>query len=199
MNYDIITLIFLGVIMAQVIVENGFGNVSVYLATMENAKKIFENHLDAIDPEAIQIYKLKKKVLNKDKISQIINKILSGEEGSMASKTITVSRENKQEVVMYCFNKKININNNRIDEYAFFKDFKIVDLSFFANNENYDMSAEIVDEYVIEQSQRYSVIQEDKWREGAKDLAKINYIINFANELAHRDVKYEVTELKEIF
>lgn len=183
--------------MEPVIVDSSYGNTVVYRATLENAKKILDCHIDAIAPEALEIVKNKKKVLNKESIASVIKKILSKEEGSMASKTIPVTKENKQEIVMYCFNNKIPLQGDNVSEYEFFKKFKITDLSFFATNENYDKTAELVDEYVIEQAQKYRVIQEDNWKEGAKDSAKIRYILEFAQELAHRDVKYELTELRE--
>lgn len=183
--------------MEQVIVDSSYGNCVVYRANIGNAKKILDCHIDGMDAKAMEIYTNKTKILNKESIVLVINKILSKEEGSMASKTIPVTKENKQEVVMYCFKNKININNDKVDEYALFTNFKITDFSFFENNKNYDKEAEIVDEYVIEQSRKYAVIQEDKWKEGAKEIAKILYILEFAQELAHRDVKYELSELKE--
>ncbi len=189
----------LGVNMEQVIVDSSYGNFVVYRATVENAKKILDCHIDGMDSQALEIFENDKKVLKKESISQIINKILSKEEGSMASKTIQVTKEIKQEVVMYCFNNKIAIKNNQIDEYELFKVFKISDFSFFANHESYDKEAELVDEYVIEQARKYRVITEDKWKEGASEIAKINYILQFAQELAHRDVKYELSELRDQF
>ena len=183
--------------MEPVIVDSSFGNTVVYRATLANAKKILECHIDAIDPQALELVQSKKKVLNKENIIQVLNRILSQEEGSMASKTIEVNKKHKQELVMHCFENNINIKDNRIDSYEFFKKFKITDLSFFANNENYDKDAEIVDEYIIEQSRKYRVIHEDNWKEGAKEVSKIRYILEFAQELAHRDVKYELSELKE--
>lgn len=183
--------------MEPVIVDSSFGNTVVYRATLANAKKILDCHIDAMDSQALELVKTKKKVLNKESIAQVLSKILTKEEGSMASKTIEVNKQNKQEIVMYCFENKINIKDNKIDEYEFFKKFKISDLSFFANNENYDKEAVIVDEYILEQARKYSVIQDDNWKEGAKEVSKIRYILDFAQELAHRDVKYELTELKE--
>lgn len=185
--------------MEQVIVDSSYGNFVVYRATLENAKKILDCHIDGMDSLALEIYETQKKVINKESIVQVINKILAKEEGSMASKTIPVTKENKQEIVMYCFNKNLTIKDNQIDEYNLFKDFKLSDFSFFANNDNYDKEAELVDEYVIEQVCKYRVIQEDKWKEGASEIAKVNYILQFAQELAHRDVKYELSELREQF
>lgn len=183
--------------MEPVIVDSSFGNTVVYRATLENAKKILDCHIDGMDHQAMEIVKTNKKVVKKENIANIINKILSKEEGERATKTIEVNKQNKQEIVMYCFDNKINIKDNKINEYEFFKKFKLSDLSFFANNENYDKEAELVDEYVIEQSRKYRVINEDNWKDGAKEVAKIRYILEFAQELAHRDVKYELTELKE--
>lgn len=183
--------------MEQVIVDYSYGGCTVYRATLENAKSILDCHIDALDPQALEIYETDKKVLNKESLTATINKILSGAEGTMATKTIPVTQANKQEIVMYCFNNKINIQKDKIDEYEFFKKFKLSDLSFFANNSNYNPEAEIVDEYVLEQARKYSVIQKGLWKEGVKETAKVRYILEFAQELAHRDVKYEMSELKE--
>lgn len=185
--------------MEQVIVDSSYGNCVVYRATLENAKKILECHTNGIDPKAMEIYNENKKVLNKDDIVSVINNILSKDEGSLASKSIHVNKENKQEVVMYCFNHKIGIKNNRINDYDFFNIFKLSDFSFFANNIHYDQQLEIVDSYLIEQVRKYNIITNDKWKEGAKEIAKIRYVLEFAQQLAHRDVKYELSELKNDF
>jgi hypothetical protein len=183
--------------MEQVIVDYSYGGCSVYRATLENAKSILDCHIDSLDPKALEIYESGKKFLNKENLAATINKILSGDEGAMATKTIPVTQANKQEIVMYCFNNKINIQKDKIDEYEFFKKFKLTDLSFFTNNPNYDSEAELVDEYVMEQARKYRVIQKDMWKEAVKEAAKVRYILEFAQELAHRDVKYEMSELKE--
>jgi uncharacterized membrane protein len=183
--------------MNTVIVDTSFGNVSVYPGTLENAEKLLSYHLDGLDPGVMDLVNNPVPVLNKDSIENILNKILSGEEGQSASKTITVTKEIKQELVMYCFNNKIEIKNNKIDAYALFKIFKVEDLSFFANNENYPKDAKLVDDYVLEQVRKYKVIKNNSWKEGAKEVAKIRYILEFAKELAHRDVDYEVTEMRE--
>ena len=63
--------------MEQVIVDSSYGNFVVYRATLENAKKILDCHIDSMDSLALEIYETEKKVLNKESIVQVINKILA--------------------------------------------------------------------------------------------------------------------------
>lgn len=184
--------------MELVIVDSNFNKVKVYRATIDNAKKILSHYIHLINPQVFKLVENEKKVLNKQSMVQILNGILSKPEGLMASKSIQANKQNKQELIAYCFKNKINIDNNKINEDKFFKHFKINDLSFFDYNERYDEEAEIVDEYVIEQARKYSIIKEDNWREGAKEISKVHYILNFAQELAQKNIKIEVMEVKEV-
>lgn len=180
--------------MEQVIVDRSFGRTMVYHATIANAKKILGYHINQISPEAIEIVKTNKKVLSKESIGKVIDSILTEKEGSQALKNIEINKTNKQEIVMYCFENKINIKNNKIDQYEFFKKFKITDFSFFAS---YDKEAELVDEYIIQQAYSYQIIKDDNWDEDDSEYSKIYYIIEFAQSLSHRDIKYEMTEIRE--
>lgn len=184
--------------MKHVIVENGYGNFSAYPATLENAKKIFDCHVEAIDPVAIELLDNKAPVLIKESIINVLNKILKLKDGEAASKTITVTKEIKQELVMYCFANEIEVKNNSIDSYDFFEKFKLEDLSFFGNNPNYPKDSIFVDEYVKEQSQKYKVIINDKWKEDAKEIAKVRFILEFSQELSQRDIKYDVVEVRDL-
>lgn len=181
-----------------VIVDSSFGNTSVYPANLKNAKKILDSHLDALNPEVLELIEKDKTVITTQSITTVVNNILKMSEGQAASKSITVTKEMKQEVVMYCFNNKVAIKNDSIEEFSFFKVFKLEDLSFFANNPKYPKDSIIVDKYIHEQARKYKVIKNDTWKDGAKEIAKVRYILDFAQELAHRDVKYEVVEMSEV-
>ena len=99
---------------------------------------------------------------------------------------------------MYCFKHNLAIKNNKIESsYDFFKVFKLEDFSCFRDNENYPADAVITDDYYLEQRQLYRAVVEGKWKEGASDTAKINCIIEFVNNLSHRDVKYSLVKVKE--
>lgn len=183
--------------MENVIVDYSHGDFSVYKATLENAKEILSWHEDNIDKKAIDIANKKISFVIKESIVNIVNKILNQEVDTMASKTIKVTKEAKQETVMYCFEKNIEIKNNLVNSHSFFNEFKLIDLSYFANNEKYPIDSVLVDDYVSEQARSYSVIKNDIWKENATEKAKINYVLNFCNELSSRDYKYEMVEVKE--
>ncbi len=183
----------------NVIVENSFGSVRVYNGTVENAKKILSWNEDVIDKMAVKIANEKIPYLIKENIVKVINKILTEEIGAMASKTIQVTEENKKEVVLYCFNNGINVNprSGISSEYDFFKNFKLEDFSFFKEHESYPKDSLLIDDYVAEQAHKYKVIKNDLWKEGLAEERKVSYILEFANELVHRDVNYEMADFKE--
>lgn len=183
--------------MKEVIVDTSFGGTSVYPATMKNAKELLSIALENISPEVIDIYNKNLKVINKNNIVRIINKILSGKDGEKASKTIESNKENREEIILYCFNNNITIKDNKVNNYEFLDKFKLSDLSFFANNENYPQTSTLVDEYILEQLSKYKTIKEDCWKEDASMIGKIRYILEFAMELSHRDVKYDVVEISK--
>jgi hypothetical protein len=182
-------------VMKEVIVDTSFGGASVYPATLKNAKALLEVALENISPEVVDIYEKNKKVINKSNIVRIINKILSGKDGEMASKTIEINKESREEIIFYCFSNNIGIKNNKVEEYEFLKNFNLADLSFFANNENYPKEAVLVDEYILDQLSKYRTVKENRWKEGASIIGKVRYILEFAMELSHRDVKYDVVKV----
>lgn len=183
--------------MKEVIVDTSFGGTSVYPATMKNAKELLDVALENISPEVLDIYNKNIKVINKSSIVRIINKILSGKDGEKASKTIEINKENREEIILYWFSNNITIKDNKVNDYEFLAKFKLGDLSFFANNENYPQTANLVDEYILEQLSKYKTVKENRWKEGASLIGKVRYILEFAMELSHRDVKYEVVEISK--
>lgn len=184
--------------MSDVIVDMSFGGVSVYPATIENANSLLETSLNNLDPQVLEIYNNKKPIINKENIIRIINKILSSDENEKVSKTIFSTKENKKEIVMYCFENKISLLNGIVNSYDFFKTFKLSDLSFFRDNENYNKDSLLVDEYILEQLSQYKTIKENRWKEDASEIGKIRYILSFAMGLSHRDVKYEVCSISNV-
>jgi hypothetical protein len=186
--------------MSAVIIDMSFGCYSAYPATIENAKKILDNYLENMEPQAKEINdpNSEKKFINRQNVKQVIQDILKLDNTRMATKTIAASQENKQEIIMYCFNNQIDLRGSEFNEYQFFSKFNLKDFSFFANNENWDCDAELMDDYVMEQARKYRMIMNDKWNTKATDIAKIEHILDFAMELGHRDVKYAVCEVKEL-
>ena len=184
--------------MEKVIVEYGYGSFSVYKGTLQNAKNILERVLPYMTQEVLEIYNSKCNILNKKNIIHVVNKILSLKEGEMASKTIAVTKENKQELVLYCYEKSIPIENSEVDEYVFFEKANLSDLSFFNNNDAYPKDAKIIDDYVIDQLSKYKVIKEDRWKETATEKGKIQYVLSFARDLSNDDVKYDLVDLESV-
>ncbi len=184
------------IVMESVIVETAFGDFTVYEATVENAMKIIQD-IESDIPEEVK--NLSKKdghnFFSKESFVKIINNILTKTNGEKASKTIEVNEEIRNELVLYCFNNKIK---TPIDEYNFFKNGNPHDLSFIKNHENYQ-GAEFINDYMLTDARDYSVIKQNRWKEGAKESAKINYILAFVNRYVHRDVKYHLVNFQKSY
>lgn len=184
--------------MESVIVCNGFGDITVYPATMETAKGMVDSVIDNVDSTVVELAKTDKKIITKETMFRRINSILSSADGTEVTTTIKATPELKQEIIMYCFKHNLAIENNKIrSSYDFFKVFKLEDFSCFRGNENYPTDMIIVDDFYVEQRQLYRAVVDGKWKEGVSDLAKINRIIDFVNELSHRDVKYSLVKMRE--
>jgi hypothetical protein len=54
-----------------------------------------------------------------------------------------------------------------------------------------------VDEWVTTMTNKYSFIMEDRWNADTPDIRKVHYIINFINDLTHRDEQYTVLKVAE--
>jgi hypothetical protein len=184
--------------MDSVIVCNGFGDISVHPATMETAEGLVSTVIDYVDKTVVELAKTEKSILVKETVFRTINKLLTEEDNMPVTKTIVTTPELKQEIIMYCFKNNLAIKNNKIESsYDFFKVFKLEDFSCFRDNENYPTDSIITDDYYIEQLRLYRAVVEGKWREGATETSKMNHIIEFVNNLSHRDVKYSLVKVRE--
>lgn len=182
-----------------VIVDSSFGDLRVYPAKIEIAKEILKCHIDNVDKDIIRLHESNEKIVIWENVMEVMNKILSGPIGTMASKTIEITEEIKNELIWYCIGKGLSIENHKIKyptyEFIFGK-FKFEDLSFFRDNDFY-VGRTIVYQDTADSLHKYSVIKDDKWKETATDLQKINYILDFVNYWSHRDVKYEIVKVRE--
>lgn len=174
------------------------GDVAIYEATLENANTILSWQ---VVPEEVKAFAAARppKYATYDTIAAIVNKILKANDGDTvftskhdSTQTIVATPETKQEVVMYLFKHGIlpdHVNAYCMWRYDAHKELKC--LSHF-----HDM--DVVDEWVASWANTYSTIVDNKWKDGVSDLRKIQYILNFANELADRHQKYIVEEVKAV-
>lgn len=183
----------------KVIIEYSYGSICVCEATLENAYLIFNNFFENISKEAVNIYNEKNKYLVKEHILEVFNNIITKPIGEKASKTINVTEEAQRELVLYCFNKKIKYSPELgiIDEELFFKDLNFEQFEFLKDNKNYDNNLMIVSDYVDYQTKKLKVIKNNLWKEGLPEHRKINYILNFVNEICHREIRFEIVDVKE--
>lgn len=184
----------------KVIVDSRFGDFRVYSATIENAKKLMDCNLSNFAyKELAQHIKNGRRVVAKEFVTKIFNKILSEPVGAQITKTIVNSDEIKKEVMSFCIEHQLSINWDRggIEVYPLFRVFKVNLFSFFVNNENYPADCIFVYEEEIKEAKTYLAIIEDKWPEKASDMYKISTILEFVEGFCHRDVKYVLADFQE--
>lgn len=172
------------------------GDVAIYEATIENANTILS--WETV-PEEVKAFVAAHppKYATYETIAAVVNKILKADDGTTvftskldSTQTIVATPEAKQEVVMWLF--KHSILPDRVGAYDMWRHSahkELQCLSYF-----HDMN--VVDDWVADLAHRYGTITENKWKDGVSDLRKIQYILNFANELASRHQRYSVVEVK---
>lgn len=184
----------------HVIVDYSYGDVSVYAATVKNARYLLDCSIGNLDPQVLTLARSSttREAVTKEAILALVNNVLKLEVGKPYSKKNPdklVTNELKQEIVMYCFKHSISVKPE-INSYEFFKEFKIKDLAFVA--QEFPSSAVIVEKYIKDQAYALNVIENDLFKPGASELAKVRYILEFAGELVDSsDIRYFVTTLKE--
>lgn len=183
----------------NLILDKSFGCYRAYAATVDNAVKIMKDSGDSWMSAVVKdIVDNDAKYVSREAILKVISKILTMPVGDMASKTIQITEEIRQEIVLYCFKHNISIKHpGEIDSTAFFKVFKLSDFSFFASNEHYNTAKGIAYLYEMELAGSYKTITKGAWSEKATDRAKINFILDFVKQISHRDVEYELIEYAE--
>jgi hypothetical protein len=184
--------------MTKVIIEYDEGQLNCYKATLKNATSLFNRYPHYISEESLKIAELiknKKPYFNKKSIHSIVNKVLSKPIGESASKSITVSKEIKDETILYCFNKQIIIKNSQVDEYELFKDFKFENLSYFKNNPIYQSQAEIFESSDIDVACQIFPIIYNSWKT-EDDMKKIDYILRFLQDTLGSHHKFELVDIE---
>lgn len=183
--------------MEYVIVGNEFGDIRVYPATLDTAKAMVDNVKDNVSSQVVELSTTNSLVRSKEAIFRTINKILSSADGEMVTRTIKSTNEQKQEIIMYCFNHNLAIKNNKIESmYDFFKHFKLSDFACFTNNESYPNDLIVTYQEYIDQAQIYRAVVHDNWSAGVTDKVKITRMLEFVNSLSHRDVNYSLIQVR---
>jgi hypothetical protein len=179
----------------HVIVSRGYGSYSVYDATVANAKEILSWQTI---PDNVRQFAANKpeRWTTFEAMARIITKMLEKEEGELAfesrdgSVSIPVTKEAKAETVMYLFEKKIA--PKEFSSYTLQKQCQVTDLSWLSHFH----PVTLVDEWITDWAGKLRTIDNDRWKEGIDEWRKVRFILEFVNELCHRDEEYEVVEVK---
>lgn len=179
----------------HVIVSKGFGSFSAWDATVENAKEILS--WQTIPQEVRTFAETKpERWTTVEMVERVIEKMLTKDVGTLAfesrdgSVTIPVTAEAKAETVLYLFQK--GIAPKEFSSYSLKTQCQVTDLSWLSHF--HDVT--LVDEWITDWASKLRTINEDKYKEGIPEWRKVRFIIQFVNELCHRDEDYDVVELK---
>lgn len=179
----------------HVIVSKGFGSFSAWDATVENAKEILS--WQSIPQEVKDFAETKpERWTTFEAVERIIEKMLTKDVGTIAfesrdgSVTIPITAEAKAETVLYLFQK--GIAPKEFSSYSLKTQCRVTDLSWLSHF--HDVT--LVDEWITDWASKLRTINGDKYKEGIPEWRKVRFIIQFINELCHRDEEYDVVELK---
>jgi len=186
----------------HLIIDYSHGNFAIYEATMENALKILSFYASQFEQSpAYKALKSNKVVHTKEKIQTILNGMLTKPEGTVLTKSISVSAQGHQEVISFSQKHKLPFDWEQgiSGTYNLFKNFDFKDFKFFSENPLYQAEDYVlVYEDELRQAKAYICATENKFKESASDIAKIRFILELAQEQCHRDVRYSVEELKKL-
>ncbi len=179
----------------DIIVSRGFGSFEAWEATVANAKEILS--WQTIPAE------VKKFAENRpahyatyETVAAIIQKLLKAEDGEVVFKSrkdgseIVATTEAKQQTVLYLFEKKVS--PDKFSSYDLKDKCNVKDLPWLSRFHD----VVLTERWLAEWAEKYYVIQNGVWKEGVADSRKIRYILEFVNELCHRDGEYEIVSVK---
>lgn len=181
----------------NIIISHGFGSFSAWAATVSNAKTILSWQYIPLEVETLS-RALPSHYITYEAIATLIQKMLKSKDGDVIFKSrvdgeeIVATQAARQETVLYLFERNVSLDT--FSPYQFKQWCNIKDLSWLA--QFHDIT--LTDRELIESAKQYRAIQNDGWKEGATELNKIRFILEFVNMVSHRDEKYEIVEVREI-
>lgn len=185
--------------MTFVIVSNFNGDINVYNATVETAMDILNNYKEYIDKKIINLSAIENKnFILYENIAKIFNKILTKKVGEQISKSITLTEDIKNELIIWLFNNKVSFdysshsNEYSISAYSLFqKSSEFMKLSFLKDNPNYNKeNTFFLLEDELKTLKAYETIFKNEWDENMEDSKKIHYILSFVNQFTRQDDQY---------
>lgn len=203
----------------HMIVHAGFGSYEVLPCTVENAYRIFSSKL--IDmPASLRDLAEKIKLAREEKNKTF--KLIEDAQEALLSLYDAQCGDQLPKMHRYIHGKKpqfgesffearqkdqdalaIWLQRNRINLKAFDAEgaLKMEDLPFMAPMYSRLAGKEVIfvreDNY--DEAEELFIIQKNSWLEEASELRVVIRILEFANSYSHRDEKFHVADLKEIF
>lgn len=180
----------------HVLVDTSFGNLSIDPASLKEAKELVDSIIANVPSEAINIAVNNSKILTKEFIFKIINRILASPAGTQVSRSIVSTQEMIDEIQLYAFKHKLDTKNGELaNQSQFLKVTPDISVfSFFKDNENFK-DVELVDEYIAYIADDYRPIFHNTWKEGTSEISIIRRHIEFYKQFSHRDVEVSIQTL----
>lgn len=204
----------------KLIISDGYGRKSAYAATIKNAQKIFEAHLENLDNEISEIAENKEMYfISVNYILKVLSKILDLPEGEniailqsfwygKAPKEGEDKREKalnrkewKEEIAMMMISNNLTRNNLNegymsSDNYHLLENLSFMKEISLKRNKKVKY---ISNDDTFEAASNYGKIIRNVWREDAEEYQVAKFILNFVNNylIDKYQENYEIVDFQE--
>lgn len=177
----------------KVIIEHSHGSSSLYVATLENALKLFKSNIEDYRFEPIEWKPpyFSKSLLMKRAKDVLFSKEVNG---------LLISQEMKSMLFQFLFEHEIPIIDKSFSEYHFLKAFSFEKLPFFKEMDAYKNKENLIflSDYLIDRNRDYQTIINDSFKEETSNEKKIKFILSFINQIVDSsNLRYELSDIKE--
>lgn len=206
----------------RMVIVNGGEGYAVCEGTFEVAKQIFDSYISNLDREVIAIAKSfeedsKVQYVSLKSLAQSLYEVYNLDTGAVAEKysrfvlgikekdkAVTISDEMKTELAVWMMKHKLGDRDLSSASVSTFERADVWSLKMLApilsaiKEQGKEIKFCDYDEY-FECARKYRVIMNDRWKEGATEKAKINYVLSFVNDNlvnSRYDDGFELCEVK---
>lgn len=206
----------------QKIVLNGFGEISLYDATLENAQAILNSVMSDVSSNVLEAVALQedktKYVCPTENVTRVFKELLTSENGQELpaySRFLHGKDSDKPVVVMdtdlrnkliawYMTTGKPLDQIGQMKESEFMRNIAQLDTSTLfifdgLRERAKDRTICFLESYLIEQAEELVVLRRNQWKDTAKLSRVIYRFLEFSNQYTHRDVRYSMSTCEATF